>query len=146
MFSVPNDPNVIEDFKREFTIDTNALTKIIVQALYRSKATDIRILNLEGLISYCDRFVVCSASSIRQVRAIADNLMMELKKKHAHMPLGIEGKGQGQWILLDYEDVIVHVFSSEAREYYTLDSLWMDAPLIPLDILEIEEQEEPSDS
>ena len=137
---------MISDTKKEFTIDTNALTTLIVKALYSGKAADIRVLNLEGLISYCDRFVVCSALSIRQVKAIADNLMMELKKKHDCMPLGIEGKGQGQWILLDYEDVIVHVFSSEAREYYTLDSLWMDAPLIPLEELGIEEQEESSDS
>lgn len=115
---------------------------MIVNSLYEGKAVDIRVLNLDGLISYCDRFVVCSASSIRQVKALADNLMMELKKQHNCMPLGMEGKGQGKWILLDYEDVIVHIFSSDAREYYTLDSLWMDAPLISLDDLGIEEPSE----
>ena len=98
-----------------------------------TKAKDIRILDLNGIVSYCSHFILCTANSARQVQAIADNVMLNLKKEHELLPLGVEGKQNNSWILIDYDDVIVHVFNDEAREYYTLDSLWMNAPLIPIE-------------
>ena len=75
--------------------------------------------------------------------------MMSLKKEHNLLPLGVEGKDNNSWILIDYEEVIVHIFNEETRDYYTLDSLWMEAPVIPLEKFGIDpnqEQEEDSDS
>ena len=123
----------------EYPIDTHALTTNIVQAIYDTKAADIRVLELGDLVSYCERFVICSANSSRQVKAIADNVMLKLKHEHNRLPLGVEGKQNNSWILIDYDDVVVHILSDEAREYYTLDALWLEAPQIPLSTFGIQQ-------
>ena len=105
-----------------------------------TKAKDIRILDLNGIVSYCSHFILCTANSARQVQAIADNVMLNLKNEHEMLPLGVEGKQNNSWILIDYDEVIVHVFNDEARDYYTLDSLWMNAPLIPLETYGIDQE------
>ena len=97
------------------------------------RAKDIRVLDLREIVSYCSYFILSSANSSRQVKAIGDNVMMTLKKEHNLLPLGVEGKQNNSWILIDYDDVIVHIFDEEARDYYTLDALWMDAPIIPIE-------------
>jgi ribosomal silencing factor RsfS len=71
--------------------------------------------------------------------------MLSLKKENDILPLGVEGKNNNSWILIDYEDVIVHIFSGDARDYYTLDSLWMDAPIIPLETYGIDPNVEQSE-
>ena len=104
------------------------------------------MLDLDNIVSYCGTFVLCTANSARQVKAIADNIMMSLKKEHNLLPLGVEGKDNNSWILIDYEEVIVHVFNEETRDYYTLDSLWMEAPIIPLETFGIDPNQEEEDS
>ena len=115
------------------------LTKVIVESVVEKKAAAIQVFNVEGIISYCDRFVICSGASSRQVRAIADNIVQVLKKEHNLLPLGVEGKNSDKWVLVDFGDIIIHVLTHEARGYYSLEDLWMDAPKVPLSDLGIDD-------
>ena len=92
----------------------------------------MKILNLEGRLSYCDYFILCNGKAARQVRAIAENVLLSIKKEHGRLPLGVEGRGTDQWVIVDYGDVILHVFQPEMRSYYDLDGLWADAPCLSL--------------
>ena len=118
--------------QKERNIDTDQLTQIIIDACIEKKAKAISVLNLEQALTYGERFVICSGSSSRQVRAIAQHVTQVLKKDHDTMPLGVEGRGLDKWVLVDFGSVILHVFTSESRGYYSLESLWVDAPKIPL--------------
>jgi ribosome-associated protein len=102
------------------------------------KAYDVRILQIGVLSSIAEYFMICSGRSVRQVRAITEHIQFTLKDYQQH-PLGVEGEEEGIWILLDYEDVIVHVFYEPTREVYRLERLWSEAPL--LRDPELEEQE-----
>ncbi len=94
------------------------------------KAEGIRILDLRGLTSFTDFYVICSGRSDRQVQAIADAIVQRLKDAGIR-PTGQEGYDTGQWVLIDYADVVVHVFHPEAREFYQIEKFWGDAPEIP---------------
>lgn len=89
------------------------------------------------LTSLADFFVICSAESEPQIRAIVDGVHEALSKKGDH-PLGVEGREASLWVLVDYNDVILHIFKKEAREFYNLDRLWGDAPQVPLPSSELE--------
>jgi len=102
------------------------------EAALSKKAIDVTILDVSGLTVIADYFIICSAESTTQVKAIAGSIEEELAKKHKK-PLGIEGIAHSHWILLDYGDFIVHVFEQETREYYSLEKLWMDAKIIEID-------------
>jgi ribosome-associated protein len=95
------------------------------------KSFDILVLDLRGLTSIADYFVVCSAGSTTQVDAIADGIDHALAQK-GHRPSHIEGKPSSTWVLMDYGDVVVHIFDEHTRAYYSLERLWGDAPTIPL--------------
>ncbi len=95
------------------------------------KAEQIVVLNVEGICSYADYFVICSGRSTRQVQGIADNIEEQLRKRGIK-PLGIEGWREGLWVLMDYEDVIIHIFYSPIREVYDLEGLWADAKNIQI--------------
>ncbi|MCP4502883.1 MAG: ribosome silencing factor [Deltaproteobacteria bacterium] len=90
------------------------------------------ILNIGAKTSYCDYFVVSSAPSERQVMAISNSIETTFRKA-GYKPIGVEGKGDGNWVLLDFGDFVVHTFLSGAREYYDLEGFWVDAPRIPFD-------------
>jgi ribosome-associated protein len=111
--------------------ELHPLTHRIASIAEAFKADDIRILDLRTLTSYTDYFVVCSGRSNRQVQAIADAIHEDLKTDRI-LPNGIEGHQAGQWILLDYSDVVVHVFHPEAREFYQIEKMWADAPELSL--------------
>jgi ribosome-associated protein len=96
------------------------------------KALDIVQLDLRGLISYTDYFVVCTGRSDRQVKAIHDGIHLGMKNEHGMLPSRVEGVTQGDWILMDYLDVLVHVFTPETRDYYRLEQLWGEAPALAL--------------
>ncbi len=87
------------------------------------------LFQVDALTSLADYFVICSAESEPQILAIADAIQVSLSK-HGYRPLGIEGREAGLWLLIDYDDVIVHIFKEEARSFYNLDRLWADAPQI----------------
>jgi len=90
------------------------------------KASEVIVLNIGPLSSIAEYFLICSAKSVRQTRAIADHVQSEMKKIR-QLPLGVEGAAEGSWILLDYDDVVVHVFHEPTREHYALEKLWSDA-------------------
>ncbi len=98
------------------------------------KALDLEILDLSGLTIFADYFVICSGTSTRQVKAIAEEIEESLSRRRVE-PDHIEGAAEGKWILLDYGDTVVHVFLEETRAYYNLERLWGDAPrLKPSDL------------
>ena len=104
------------------------LAKNIAGAASDKKARDIVLMNMEGLTISTDYFVICSANTATQVRAIADNIedkMLENGKEFLHK----EGYREGSWVLLDYGDVVAHIFMQEQREYYALEQLWGEAEL-----------------
>jgi len=90
------------------------------------------ILEVKGLCSFADYFIVCSGGSRRHVLALAQHLDEALSKAGAR-PLGVEGMEEGQWVLLDFIDVVIHIFSQPLREFYNLEGLWAEAPQIQVD-------------
>ena len=102
------------------------------EAALKKKALDVTILDLSGLTVIADYFVICSGESTTQVKAVAAFIEEELAKKRKK-PLGVEGSSYSHWILLDYGDVVIHVFEKETRAYYNLEKLWMDAKIIEID-------------
>lgn len=91
------------------------------------KAEDVQILDLSSLSVACDYFVICTAGSEQQVVAIADHIDAKLRERE-QPPWHVEGKGGRRWVLLDFVDVVAHVFHHETRQYYMLERLWGDAP------------------
>jgi ribosome-associated protein len=92
------------------------------------KAIDIVEVDLRGVLGYTDYFVICSGNTDRQTKAIHDRIHLGLKKDHGLLPRRVEGVGEARWILMDYLDVVVHVFTPETREFYRLEQLWGEAP------------------
>ena len=92
------------------------------------KAVDVRVLDLRGIVSYTDFFVICSGNTDRQARAIQEAIHRQLKDTEGLLPRRVEGDGEARWILLDYLDCVAHVFTPDARDYYRLEQLWGEAP------------------
>ena len=92
------------------------------------KAADIVELDLRGVVGYTDYFVICSGNTERQTKAIHDAIHQGMKKEHGVLPRRVEGLAEARWILMDYLDVVVHVFTPDTREYYRLEQLWGEAP------------------
>lgn len=99
---------------------------LAAQAAESKKAHRLRILDLREISSFTDYFVLCSGLNMRQIQAVSDEVELVLKR-NGRTPLGIEGYERAEWILLDYGEFIVHVFSENAREFYDLDRLWRHA-------------------
>jgi ribosome-associated protein len=91
----------------------------------------MKVLDLTGITSFADYFVICTGANSKQVQAIADEVGMELKKR-SELPISLEGYAQAEWILLDYGDLLVHVFSTKARQYYDLERLWRAARTVAI--------------
>ncbi len=100
---------------------------MIANAILEKKAGRLVILNVKEISAFTDYFVICDGTSDRQVQAIAGSVQ-ERMKKSGILPLGVEGESAGKWILLDYADVIVHIFHQPVREFYDLERLWEDVP------------------
>ncbi|MCB0881471.1 MAG: ribosome silencing factor [Thermoleophilia bacterium] len=100
----------------------------MAEAAADKKATDIVIVDLRGLVDYTDYMVVCTGNTPRQTKAISDEIRRVLKEDHRIMPRRAEGEREGEWVLLDYLDAVVHVFTPQARDFYRLDRLWREAP------------------
>jgi ribosome-associated protein len=97
------------------------------------KASDIVALDLRGVAGYTDFFVIASGNTERQTKAIHDAVHFGLKKHHGLLPRRVEGLTESRWVLMDYLDVVVHVFTPETRDFYRLESLWGDVPRIDYD-------------
>ena len=106
--------------------DTADRVRDAVHAALDKKARDLRVLNLGPVSDFTDYFLICSGTSERQVQAIADAIQESLRESGAR-PIHVEGQQAGNWVLLDYGDLVAHVFQPEPREFYGLEKLWGDA-------------------
>jgi ribosome-associated protein len=104
------------------------LVREIARYASDKKAIDVVELDLRGVLGYTDYFLVCSGNTGRQAKAIHDGILEGLKREHDTLPRRIEGSGQAGWILMDYLDVVVHIFTPDTREFYRLEQLWGEAP------------------
>jgi ribosome-associated protein len=111
-------------------LDAQARAVIAARAAADKKAEDILVLDVGDIIAITDVFVITSGSNPRQVRTICDEIEAALKREAGVAPRAIEGLDDASWVLLDYADLVVHVFLNETREYYALERLWTDAPQI----------------
>jgi ribosome-associated protein len=108
-------------------MDRKAFVEKIVKILDDKKAEDISALDVRGLTSLTDYFVIASASSETHARALADYVEEEIEKQTGERPHHVEGKEYNRWLVLDYGDVIVHIMLPDVRDYYGIDWLWADA-------------------
>ncbi len=110
---------------------TDSLEKCLLcaKAAVEKKAFDLILLEMNKISSFTDYFLLCSGKSDRQVQAIAQAIEEQLEQKGIRL-LGQEGKTEGRWVLMDYEDVVVHIFLEPVRAFYDLEGLWIDAPRI----------------
>lgn len=112
----------------ETTDDSALLVELIVNSIQDKKGKDILSLNLTKIPeAVADYFIICNADSSTQVRAIIDNVENELYKVDGIYDIHIEGRNNGEWALADIGEIVIHVFQTEAREYYQLEDLWYDA-------------------
>jgi ribosome-associated protein len=109
-------------------LEPTRLADEIAELASDKKAIDIVVLDLRGVVGYSDFFVIASGGTERQTKAIHDGIHQGLKERHGLLPRRVEGVGEARWILMDYLDVIVHVFTPETRAYYRLEQLWGEVP------------------
>jgi ribosome-associated protein len=98
-------------------------------------AEDLLVLDLRGISNLADYFVICTATSVPHLKAVARDIRHKTEEAIGEKPRSSEGDASSLWVVLDYVDVVVHVFHSELREVYRLEDLWSDAPRLPLDFL-----------
>lgn len=122
--------------------DTLSCLRTAAAAAADRKAFHLVGIDVAGLTSYTDAFLLCSGGSERQVAAIAEAVVRQLRK-NGRRPLHVEGETRSEWLLIDYGDVVVHVFTEERRAYYALDSLWGDAPRLDAARLGVESPRTP---
>ncbi len=111
---------------------SEALARRLAELADSKAATEIVILDMRGLVSYTDFLAICTARNERQARAIADEAKLRLKQEQKLLPAGSEAAEAAGWIVLDYLDCVLHVFTEEARQRYQLDDLWREAPRLEL--------------
>lgn len=109
-----------------------AIADRLTHAALEKKAYDLAILDMAGKVDYADVLVLCTASNRRQVQAVADEVRRAAKEEFDLNPRGIEGYDGGRWVLVDFGDVLVHIFDGPMRGFYALDELWEDAPRLPV--------------
>lgn len=107
---------------------SDELTQAIAGYADDVKATDVVALDVRGVLDYTDAFVIASGNTDRQTKAIHDRIYEGMKKDHGLLPRRVEGTQEAKWILMDYLDVVVHVFTPETREFYALERLWGEVP------------------
>ena len=109
------------------------LAEMIAALAFDKKAQDVVVLDLRDVGGYTDFFVICSGGSDRQTKAIHDGIHLGLKQHHGLLPRRVEGATEARWVVMDYLDVVAHVFQGEVREHYRLESVWGDVPRLELD-------------
>lgn len=116
-----------KSLKETKTADSNRLIEVICDSLLEKKAEDITILDVHELTTLADMFVICHATSDVQIKAIANNVNERTKEELNEKPWKEEGKDSKRWVILDYVNVVVHIFKKELRDYYNLEKMWNDA-------------------
>jgi len=110
-------------------VNPDQLAETIAALAADKKAADVVEIDVRGVVGYTDFFLVCSGNTARQCKAIHDGIHQTLKDEHGLLPRRVEGLSESRWILMDYLDVVVHVFTPEAREFYRLEQLWGEVPV-----------------
>lgn len=105
------------------TMNSEQLTQLAISILEEHKGFDIVILDVRSLTNICDQMIICSASSRRHAVAMADKLIRGFREAQIK-PYGVEGENLGEWVLIDYSDIVVHIMLPEIREFYNLEKLW----------------------
>ncbi len=113
-------------------MNSKELVQVAVEAMKDKKAEDIRVIDISKVSILADYFVIASGNNVNQVQAIVDNIQEELHKAGCKVDPKVEGYNSAAWVLLDYKDVVLHVFSSEDRRFYDLERIWRDG--IELDV------------
>lgn len=113
--------------------DTESLVRTCAAAAADKKAENIEVLDLRGISTFTDFFIVCSGNSDPHLKAIASGIRTGVREAFGTGPFAEDGAPSSRWIILDYAQVIVHVFNAEAREFYSLEDLWGDAPRLKVD-------------
>jgi ribosome-associated protein len=116
------------------SISSEALGRRVAAVADSKKAEDIVMLDMRDLVSYTDFLVICAARNERQARAIVDEVRVRVKAETDLVPSGSDRMGEADWVLLDYLDCVIHVFTPEARDRYQLEDLWREAPRLELDL------------
>ena len=112
--------------------DSEGLARRLCGIADSKGATEIVALDMRGLVSYTDYLAICTARNERQARAIVDEVRLKLKNEDGLLPGGTDGEGAAGWIVLDFLDAVLHVFTDEARRRYQLEDLWREAPKLDL--------------
>jgi ribosome-associated protein len=121
------------DLKRPPAADTvEPSWQIAVRAAQSKKATNILVIDLSGVTSFADTFVIATGANQKQIQAIADEVGLQLKREAGELPISVEGYSQAEWVLADYGDMLVHIFTPKAREYYGLERLWRNGKTIEI--------------
>jgi len=113
---------------------SEALARQLADLADSKKAVEIVVLDMRALVSYTDFLAICTARNERQARAIVDEVRVQVKRDAGLLPGGVDGAGPDGWVVLDYLDCVLHVFTAEARERYQLEDLWREAPRLQLDL------------
>ncbi len=109
---------------------SDVLAKAIIEAIKEHKGKDVVSINLKEIESaVCDFFIICHGTSNTHISSIADNVRKDISKLLKEKPGHIEGESNNEWVLMDYFDVVVHIFNKEKRDFYKLENLWADAQI-----------------
>jgi ribosome-associated protein len=115
-------------------LDSEAVARLLGEIADSKKAEDVVVLDMRSVVGYTDFLIVATARNERQAKAIHDDVHLRLKREHGLLPANVEGESDGQWVLMDYLDAVLHVFVPELRERYRLEVLWAEAPRLELDL------------
>jgi ribosome-associated protein len=115
--------------RSEDSLTPTELAAAIAEYASEKKAIDIVEIDLRGVLGYTDYFLICSGNTERQTKAIHDGIHLGIKDEHGRLPGRVEGLSEGQWVLMDYFDVVVHIFTPVTRDFYRLEQLWGEAPV-----------------
>ena len=116
-------------------LSIEAIIKTVVTSIDQHKGEDIVVLNMEPLQTFTDHFVICTANNKPHAQSLAGYIEEDVKKEHGIQRVRGEGEREGEWILLDYGDFVVHIFQNQYRQYYGLENLWGDAEIADIDAL-----------
>lgn len=117
-------------------METIEIARLCAKYADQKKAEDIVLLDLRGLSPVADFFVICTATSNPQMRAVRDEIVEEMRDQNRQKPLFSEGAYESQWLIVSYPNVMVHILTPEKREFYALEELWGDAPRLALEVIE----------
>lgn len=117
---------------RRTDLDAKEISIAAARAASDKKAEDIVVLDVAALLVITDYFVICTGRNDRQVKTIADEVEEQLRVEYGVKPIGREGVREARWVLLDFGDLVVHIFQPEERDFYRLERLWGDAPRVSL--------------